>query len=98
MYIGSDDGTLYALDAATGAVLWTLSDPNWPPVGTPAVAGGRVDVNFGGLYLRALDPATGPPIWSIASSQLDPVASTAPTVANGAIYASRHSGVTAHHP
>jgi outer membrane protein assembly factor BamB len=132
---GPRDAKLYALDADTGAILWTLG-PFTQNVGTPALAGGRVYVNLAGQGLRALDPATGATIWSAAGSPSTALTIangvlyhgtssgtlvahdaatgtvlwsdaaavhstsgiTAVVVANGAVYASRHTGVTAHHP
>lgn len=44
VYVGTDDGTLYALNDASGAVLWTgnLGDPAW---GRPIISDGVVYTN-----------------------------------------------------
>jgi hypothetical protein len=63
-----------------------------PTTTGPAVDAGRVYVTLGGRYLRALDPANGATIWSVEGSQLAPVSSTAPTIANGALYHGTQTG------
>ncbi|RLC83359.1 MAG: hypothetical protein DRJ03_17410, partial [Chloroflexi bacterium] len=62
LYIGSNDGNLYALDAATGGELWRVVTGG-PVVSSPAVAGGRV--YFGSEYLaaRCVNATTGALIW-----------------------------------
>ncbi len=60
VYIGSGDGKLYALNASTGAVLWSVT-PNSgvdtrlfeTPLNTPAVANGVVYVDLGGFKVFA---------------------------------------------
>jgi len=58
VYVGSDDGGIYALDAATGKVLWK-TNTGGPVKSSPEVADGVVYVGSddGGVY--ALDAATG---------------------------------------
>lgn len=62
VYAGSRDGAVYALDAATGALLWRFQTASWvdssPAVSTYAVYAASMD---GHLY--ALDPLTGAPLW-----------------------------------
>ena len=76
------DGSLVALDAGSGAVVWTsaylgLNDAS------PAVAYGMVFVsNDAGLC--AFDAATGTPVWSHATMSMT---FAAPVVANGVVYA-----------
>jgi outer membrane protein assembly factor BamB len=56
--VGSDDGNVYALDAATGAQLWTFTTGN--VVGSsPAVANGVVYVGSQDGKLYAFDLAGG---------------------------------------
>ncbi len=57
IYTGTDAGTLYALDAATGAVAWT-SDIGAPVVAPPATAYGRLFVPAADGRLVVL-PAAG---------------------------------------
>jgi outer membrane protein assembly factor BamB len=63
-YVGSFDGKLHAVDAASGAPRWTFA-ASGPVSSSPAVAGGRVfftSQESGKLY--ALDAATGALRWS----------------------------------
>jgi outer membrane protein assembly factor BamB len=82
--------TLYALDAATGDILWSLRLPNG--AGTPAVADHRVFVEAG-RRLFALNPADGRVLWRVRGlpfvSALNPVATSSGVfvVRDGAVYA-----------
>ena len=70
-----------------------------PTTTGPAVAGGRVFVGGprdGKLY--ALDAATGAVLWSDATASHTTTATTAVVAANGAVYSSRSTGITGHHP
>ncbi|MFL6120687.1 PQQ-binding-like beta-propeller repeat protein [Actinophytocola sp.] len=72
LYVGSTDGTFHALDAKTGAPLWTFDTAAVAAGGVhgsaiwdgPAVVGDRV--YFGGQsgYLYALDRRTGALVWA----------------------------------
>ena len=62
-YVGSPDGTLYALDAASGAVVWTFVTSG--PISTPpAVGDGAVYVGNHDGRFYAVDAATGVELWS----------------------------------
>jgi outer membrane protein assembly factor BamB len=84
VYIGSDtpDNTVYALNAATGAKLWTYLTGGavWS---SPAVANGVVYVGSNDDHVYALDATTGAKLWSYP----DNVLLSSPTVANGVFYA-----------
>jgi outer membrane protein assembly factor BamB len=94
VYIGGDlvsDGTVYALDAATGAKLWSFSTGNLWVYSSPAVANGVVYLgsydhltssNSGILY--ALDASTGKMLWSYP---VDTEVMTSPIVAKNIVYA-----------
>jgi len=63
VHVGTDAGDLVALDAATGAVVWTT------PVGAavsgpPALAGGVLYAGTDGGTLVAVDAVTGAVLWS----------------------------------
>jgi outer membrane protein assembly factor BamB len=60
--VGSDDGSVYALDATTGKLRWKRTTGG-PVRSSPVIAGGRVFVgsNDGSLY--ALDLTTGSVVW-----------------------------------
>jgi outer membrane protein assembly factor BamB len=80
VYLGSDDGNVYALNASTGAKLWSYTTG---AVGSsPAVANGVVYVSSGG-GVYALNASTGAKLWSYTT-----VGGTAssPAVANGVVY------------
>ncbi len=92
VYIGSDGtnvpapgfvpipGNLYALNASTGAVLWSYKTGNVG--GAPAVANGIVyAVSANGLY--ALNASTGVLLWRTSLNAVD-----SPAVANGVVYLS----------
>ena len=55
VYIGSDNGTVYALDAATGHPRWTYPDAGGPS--PPVVAGGTVYAGSDG-HVYALQAAS----------------------------------------
>jgi eukaryotic-like serine/threonine-protein kinase len=66
VYVGSDDGNLYAVDAATGRQRW-MHRTRGPVSGSPAVAGGRVYVTSYDGRLHALDAKTGDLLWKFAT-------------------------------
>ncbi|MFO1338366.1 MAG: PQQ-binding-like beta-propeller repeat protein [Burkholderiaceae bacterium] len=66
VYIGSDDGKLYALDAATGRQRWQHRTGG-PVSSSPAVAGGLVYVLSYDGRLHALDAASGAMRWKFAT-------------------------------
>ncbi len=74
VFVGSEDGTLYALDAETGDEVWTAGTGSVPVA--PAVAGGQVFVGGTG-GVDALDAASGAQTWTVDTD--DPVV-TAPSV------------------
>jgi eukaryotic-like serine/threonine-protein kinase len=63
---GSDDGNVYAVDAATGRQRW-MRRTGGPVPSTPAVAGGVVYVVSYDSRLHALDLGTGEPVWTYRS-------------------------------
>jgi eukaryotic-like serine/threonine-protein kinase len=65
IYVGSDDGQLYAIDAASGRQRWQLATGG-PVASTPAVADGRVYVVSYSGGLHAADAATGALLWKFA--------------------------------
>jgi outer membrane protein assembly factor BamB len=88
VYAGSQDGHMYAWDAATGAQLWTALSAMF--VFTPAVANGVVYV---GAHIPdlvyALDATTGATLWTANAFGVD---SAGPVVANGVVYVGSSSG------
>jgi len=83
LYAVSLDGTLQALDAATGAVLWSkYTGPNSPAGdAAPAIANNKVYFAAGDSNLYALDAATGAVIWRAPLGDIEN-----PTVASNRVY------------
>lgn len=84
MYVGSLSGTIYALDAITGTLLWQHSLPGqiWS---TAAVVQGIVYIGSTDGNVYALDAATGNPSWPQPFHTNGGVESS-PTVVNGVVY------------
>jgi outer membrane protein assembly factor BamB len=66
VYVGSDDGKVYALDAAKGTTKWTR-DAGGPIEAPPFVRGGLVYIGSEDGALYALDAATGVVKWKHAT-------------------------------
>ena len=84
--------TMYALNAATGAQIWSTSISN---VGSdafsaPAVAGGMVYVGSPDSNLYALDAATGVVVWKYQTG--GDIRSSSPSVDNGMVYFGSNDG------
>lgn len=106
VFVGSDDGTLYALRAEDGSVRWTYEVGR--PVGSPAVrvpdddagsdAEARVYVGDREAGVYALSAVDGAERWTsrligdARAAVLDDDAVTAPTVAGDVVYAAAGSG------
>lgn len=61
--VGGYDGSVYALNAENGAILW-LAEADGPVVGGPVIAGDLVIVGSDDEQVRALDLETGSVRWS----------------------------------
>jgi outer membrane protein assembly factor BamB len=83
IYVVSLDGTLQALDAGTGAVLWSYyAGPNLPSGNAaPAIANNKVYFAAGDTNFYALDATTGTVIWKSQLGNLE-----SPTVASNKVY------------
>ena len=66
VYVGSEDGNVYALKASTGALLWSYAIVNQGVYSSPVVANGVVYVgsHFGSPNVFALNASTGALLWS----------------------------------
>src|SRR6266568_948647 len=73
-YEGSADGKLYAVNAATGATIWTAPSVYGSSTitATPAVVNGVVYVASEFSILSAYDAATGTKLWSYYGALQDP--------------------------
>jgi outer membrane protein assembly factor BamB len=82
VYYGSDDGNVYALNASTGAKLWSFATRN-KVESSPAVVNGVVYVGSEDGNVYALNASTGAKLWSFATgSSVD----SSPAVVNGVVY------------
>ena len=82
VYVGSDDDNIYALNAATGAKLWSFYT-GFAVESSPAVANGVVYVGVDGSHVYALNAATGAYLWSYITGS---GVYSSPAVANGVVY------------
>lgn len=95
VYIGSQSGFFYALDAATGKERWKAArDPRNPtryPITTsPAVAHGTIFIGLGtwGGFYSGLSAETGEEVWRLRLTQYKPNSGMlAPTVVGTTLYA-----------
>jgi outer membrane protein assembly factor BamB len=90
IYLGAWDTYVYALDAATGALVWRRQGTEKsfaysPAIGGPAVGGGVVYIPANGNVLHAFDAATGETRWSYTSPG-DKVGYSSPALVDGRIY------------
>jgi outer membrane protein assembly factor BamB len=93
VFFGSNDGRVYAVDAATGAERWIAATGDAIRDSSPTVVDGRLFVgsNDGSYY--AFDAATGDRLWSYAT---DGFAISSAAVADGRVFfSSRDTGVYA---
>jgi outer membrane protein assembly factor BamB len=82
VYFGSSDHNLYALDAATGALLWTFATGNSID-SSPAVVNGVVYFGSFDKNVYAINASTGALLWKFTTGSF--IASS-PAVANGVVY------------
>ncbi|GAB6879185.1 hypothetical protein JCM17823_14590 [Halorubrum gandharaense] len=84
VYVGSDDDTVYAIDAATGEEEWAFTETSGTVRSSPTVADGTVYVGSDDDTVYAIDAATGEEEWAFTEPS-DSVRSS-PTVADGTVY------------
>ncbi len=77
VYVGSNDGFLYAINVATGALLWSYSIGN--EFGAAAVGNGLVFASSDKGVLYALNASTGQLVWTHPGAD-------SPTLVNGVVY------------
>ena len=81
VYAGSDDGNVYALNATSGAKLWSSTVGNGT-LSSPAVDGGVVYVGSSDDNIYALNAANGVKLWNYTiGGSVD-----SPVVVNGVLY------------
>jgi len=93
VYSGAFDGNIYALNASTGARLWSYTTGGFV-ASSPAVANGVVYAGSADGNMYALNASTGAKLWSSTIS--DPVTAAAGessvVVANGVVYVTSFDG------
>jgi len=82
VFFGTRANKLYALDAATGALLWERLTAGWVD-SSPAVSGGVVYAACLGGRLYALDAASGALLWI---ADLGAASASSPLVLGGRVY------------
>jgi hypothetical protein len=88
VYIGSADRFVYALNASTGAFLWSFGT-GFVVESSPAVADGVVYVSSDDHNVYALNASTGAKLWSFATGN---EVESSPAVANGVVYVGSWDG------
>lgn len=88
VYVGSDDGSVYAIDQGSGNLVWEFETGD-SVVGSPAVADGTVYVGSSDAFLYALDASTGDQQWSFETGG---GIAAAPTVSNDTVYIGSDDG------
>jgi len=91
VYVGSNDGNLYALNASIGAILWSGQTGASIPQ-SPAVDGGRVFVGSDDTNVYAFPTSCSTPcapLWATATAGR---ITAAPAVSNGVVYVGAGSG------
>ncbi|MFM4940423.1 outer membrane protein assembly factor BamB [Aeromonas enteropelogenes] len=93
LFLGSENGVVYALNEENGEVLWQTSVPG-EVVASPAVEDGRVVVLTTSGRLVALDTDEGKLQWSLSEEQppLTLRSTGAPIITNGAVIYGRADG------
>jgi outer membrane protein assembly factor BamB/5-hydroxyisourate hydrolase-like protein (transthyretin family) len=82
VYVGSIDGNVYALNAATGAKVWNYTTGGAVD-SSPAVVNGVVYVGSIDGNVYALNAATGAKVWNYTTGWYVP---SSPAVVNGVVY------------
>jgi outer membrane protein assembly factor BamB len=90
VYVGSRDGSFYAVDAKSGKLRWKKDDGFPWVITSPAVADGHVFIGSSdGHYVASLDAATGKEDWK---TNVDVLVWSSPAVASDAVIAGDGAG------
>ena len=90
LYVGSGDGNVYALDAASGALRWKFHTGDVVHA-SPAIANGLVYIGSWDSYFYAIDAKTGKEHWRFKTGEDHKIANqvgiqSSATIANGTVY------------
>ncbi len=86
VYVGSTDGNVYALNAETGAVVWTFQTEGRIRT-TPAVADGTLYAGSWDGHLYAIDIQSGTEKWQFDMAHKYIKINSSPIVADGVVFA-----------
>jgi outer membrane protein assembly factor BamB len=89
VYVGSEDNKTYALNATTGAYIWSYTTGFYVD-SSPAVSGGIVYVASEDAKVYAFNASTGALRWNYTTG--DMVMLSSPAVANGRLYVGSYDG------
>jgi eukaryotic-like serine/threonine-protein kinase len=95
VYVGDDDGHVYAIDRSSGTIVWHKA-PGGYIEGTPAVSGGSVwfvTLDSGGEWVRSFDTTTGAKNWAVVPNGF--AAYSSPAYDSGKVFVVTGKGVTA---
>ena len=96
VYVCSDNGTVYALNAESGTLLWNYNTTCIEPyyqvtiLSSPAVVNGVLYVSSQDGNIYALNATNGVKIWNTTNGEFDTLFSTSPAVVGDVIYASSY--------
>jgi outer membrane protein assembly factor BamB len=91
VYVGSDDGKLYAVNGSTGALLWSTPAALGPIRSSPALASnGKVYVGSLDTKLAAFDAATGASLWGFITGA---AIRSSPAVSGGRVFVANDAAV-----
>jgi hypothetical protein len=82
VFVGSEDGNVYCLNAANGQKIWQSPTGYWV-WSSPAVAGGNVYVGSEDYSIYCLNASTGTKQWSYPTANM---VDSSPAVVNGTLY------------
>ena len=88
VYVGSNDGNLYALNANNGTKVWNYTTGGYI-FSSPAVANGVVYVGSNDTNLYALNANNGTKVWNYTTKN---AVGSSPAVANGVVYVGSDGG------
>ena len=91
VYVTRDSGSLFALNAASGLLIWNYTAGNDWLTSPPTVSGGVIYVGSAGNRVYALEASSSSQIWNFTTiGEVD----SCPAVANGIVYVGAEDGNT----